>query len=107
LLLAKRVSTTGRQQDRVAEGGAEADDGVALERALEPRARDQKAEAERDRRTAIEGAEIAPGDVIGKGRGRHAAEQQHRDREVEHEARERRGGRLAKHAGEGGQIAEG
>ena len=109
---ARRLAEPGQhhrnaEQDRVAERGAEADDGVALERPLEPRARDQKAEAERQRRAAVEGAEIAPGDVVGQGRGRHAAEQQHRDREVEHEARERRGRRLAEHPGEGGQIAEG
>ena len=109
---ARRLAEPGQhhrnaEQDRVAERGAEADDGVALERPLERRARDQKAEAERERRAAVEGAEIAPGDVVGQGRGRHAAEQQHRDREVEHEARERRRRRLAEHAGEGGEIAEG
>ena len=70
-------------------------------------ARDRHAEAEGDRRAAVERAEIAPGDRVGQRGRRHVAEQQHRDREIEHEARERGRRRLAEHPGEGGGVAEG
>jgi hypothetical protein len=95
------------EQDRVAERGAEADDRLALERAVERKARDREAEAEGDHRAAVERAEITPGDLVRQLRGRHAAKQHHRDHEVEHEAGQRRGRRLAEHPGEGGSVAEG